>query len=423
MVKQQNKRKSQGKKQKSNKNKPRQVKVQTQPGIVHALTGPATALAGAVGGAIHPLLGAAGRIVTPLAMSAFSKLTGFGDYTVSQNSLIAHPDQEQPRPVFGDGSIRKRDREFVGVVKVPATGVFTEIGSYRLSPSNPNLFPKLSVEASLYQKNIIHGLVFSLESMCSQSISNTTANMSIPTVTAVTQYDPNAELPKDLRQAKNQFFASSGRVNKDFLHPIECDPKMRSTTVLNNWHIRPQTVRDENLYMMGITSLFAYGGTQTAAFESYMLYVEYDIELIMPVLPGPTTFSDEYSFGGIAVDDPLVLPVMDSTSTYYGFPEKPYKLVGDSIIFEDTYIGKVELELFIRRSAGVTTAISLATSSTVQPFYNYINDTNWQLSNLGESTFSEHYLWSLEITGGGTVQFSSVTAANWVFSWLAIRTV
>lgn len=400
--------------------------VKTQPGIIHSLKPIVSEGLGLLGDGLLPGSGALARMIAPKAMDLFSKITGFGDYTLEQNSLVAHPEVKAPPPVFGDGSIREKGSEFVGIINTAPTSDFRKLDHFLISPSNPKLFPKFSQKAALFQKNVIHGLIFRFESLCSESFTGGTSNMAIPNIAAVTSYDVTAEDPVNLSEVLNTFFNSGSRVNKDFLHPVECDPKMRTVTVLDNWSKkRGETeTRDARFSNLGNLILCGYGGQQSSPFPAYKMFVEYDIELIMPIIRKGVVLSDMFKCSAPETGKPLAGVTMDSDSTEYGYPEKPYDVYDNTIVFSPYCYGDFEITVLVKYTSGASTVTLAQSVSGNAAYLNYYDgDSTYYFSNYGESSLNWINSTAVRVTGGGTITISNIPSLNWKSTELLIHNI
>jgi hypothetical protein len=358
-------------------------------------------------------------------MDAFSRITGFGDYQINENSLIAHPNEEAPKPVFGHGGQREKGTEFVGFLKTPATDVWTLSEHYLMNPSNPKLFPRLSQIAALYQQWCPHGLILRFESTCSESVSTTTTSMSIPSLIASTNYDVNAERPINAKQQLNQYFATSSRVNKDSMHPIECDPKQRPTEILYTWN-NGQGTKDQNLSNLGDVVIAFQGGQSTnqVAFTAYKVYVEFDIEFLKSRVRSGPEFEDFYKLTVPSTGLPFGSAfVMDDISTEYNFPQIPYTVSGNTIVFDPNYDGDVLVDMMVNYTAGTVSALDFTLTGGATALLYFMDDTDSKVQNLTETSIYSWCIQAIRISGGGTITVSNITATAWNHGSLVISSL
>jgi len=258
-----------------------------------------TYLGGGLGGSIGA---GAGNIL--------STLTGMGDYTVKQNSVMASASGDRGAhdasfSSTGSSVVRVKRRECVGEIVAPgeaptfdANGGYTagsttpsefEAIRYRIQASNADIFPWGANVAELYQEYKIKGCVFTLES----TYSNYSNAGSLGTVCMCTQYNA-ADRPFDsMNDMINYAFRSTGNPSQNIVHGLECDPEVvgrkeklevrnksndNYTAAPNNFDFGWLTVATEGLPPV------AAGG------QIGRLYVTYDIEFSLP-----RTKSDIYS--------------------------------------------------------------------------------------------------------------------------------
>ena len=409
--------KQQQKTQKTQKqNKQVVVAKSTQPGITKVLKDVIPGGVKLIGDMIEPGLGTLGDVVTRKAMDLFGKITGFGDYDVKVNSLIADPTNANPLPAkFGDGSIRKRGTDFIKFVKVKAGGAFKLDDTFFISPSNPKLFPKLSIEAQLYQKSILHGAIIRLESACSESISTNNGDMSIPTLIVAALYNLKESDFQDEVEMLNTYLCSDKRVNKDFLHPIECDRSQQPTNVLLNWAQLPLPgyVRDPQFENLGKLFVAHIGGTQSSDFTAYKMYIDYDVEFLQPIVRKTIQMEDHYQSTSLVSGNNLGAGVMTSSSTSKSFYEPLYTISGNTITFNDSAYGNFEVGVYVSHSSGTAgTGGTWTKSGLITDLNVYKGDTVAQITT-GTNTSTAHFsCYSFKVKGAGSVTLADMAGIN-----------
>jgi len=413
---------------KKQKQKPPQ-KVKTQPGIYKSLQQVIPKGLGLLGNLVEPGLGNIADLVSTKAMDLFGKITGFGDYTVEANSLVANPGSFEPPPSkFGDGSIRIKGTDFVQFLKIKAIsgGNFQHLGRYWVSPSNVNLFPKLSIKAAMYQKAIIHGCIIRFESTCSESISTTGGQMSIPTLMACTKYNTKEGILRNESEFLNSFFCCDKRVNKDFLHPMECDRSVQPTNVIMLWPRKPlvDAVRDSQFENLGVLELAQVGGAQTSDFVAYKMYADYDVELLQPLIRSSAPLSDHYKLTTIANGANFTGVTPTSSSTSYGSYQPEYTITGNVITFNDNVYGDYEVEYdayYSVATAVVGGAWTAGGNCSAVTLYN--NDSSASMWTFGTTTQIAVSKYAVKVSGGGTLTIGDMTATNWLRADLFIDSI
>lgn len=204
---------------------------------------------------------------------AFSKITGYGDYTVSDNTLL----KPSPVPDFGTQSIRVTHKEFLGNIYGSSDFVYT---TYPLNPGVSKTFPWLAGIARNYQQYHINGLIFQYVSTSAFALGST--NSALGKVMLATNY--NAEDPafSSTVQMMATQYSNYCRPADGIMHAIECAP---SETPNKVYYIRTdisEDAKDLRLSDIGFTEVATEGMQSTS--EVGGLWVSYDITLLKPIL-------------------------------------------------------------------------------------------------------------------------------------------
>jgi len=260
------------------KMKPKSKKSSKNPGInlASALTSAISAGMKLGGGALGSMVGqpAAGGA----AGAWLSKITGFGDYEISSNSLVKATGV--PGFMKHDCKVIISHREFIG--DISTVGNAFSVSNYNINPGNAVLFPWLSSVASMYQQYRFRGLIFEFCSASANALNST--NTALGRVIMATNYNvsrPNFASKLEMEQSE---FCSSAKPAEDLIHPIECNPE---ETPLKHLYIRSgpvDGVQDLKFYDLANFQLATVG--QQAASVIGELWVSYEIELLKPRLPG-----------------------------------------------------------------------------------------------------------------------------------------
>jgi hypothetical protein len=224
-----------------------------------------------------------GGVVGRAAGGAISHIAGFGDYSVTRNSL-------KSAPLFGKGrsEVRIRHREYVGDV---SGSTDFEITKYVINPGNRILFPWLSGLAQGFQQYRLEGLVFYFNSTSATALNST--NTALGAVIGATNYDVNSPDYVDKADMLAAYFSNSCKPSEDMIHALECDPKLRPVDILNIDH-QGEGNDDSILYDHGNFYLATYGMQAAAVIGE--LWVSYDIVLMKP--QRATTMVDGYATFG-----------------------------------------------------------------------------------------------------------------------------
>lgn len=234
---------------------------------------------GTVGSMLLPGIGGPlGRGVGSLIKS----ITGFGDYTVNQNSLIA----EAGAPplvtnIAKDKIFIVRHREYLSDVISSATPGAFKLENYFINPGVKSTFPWLSGVASNFEHYQLRGCLFEFRTMSADALNST--NTALGQVVMATQY--NSSLPNFVNkyEMENYEYGQSVKPSESCTHPIEC---ARSESVLGDLYIRPGAVPaddDQRLYDFGNFQI-ASNGVQGASVNLGELWVTYEVALYKPKL-------------------------------------------------------------------------------------------------------------------------------------------
>lgn len=222
------------------------------------------------GMALGSTFGPAGAKFGRGAGAFVSKALGFGDYTVTSNTLMNGP------PMFGSGSrnVRIRHKEYIGDV---SSSTLFSTTSYLINPANGALFPWLSNIAKSYQQYKVHGMIMYFNSTSADALNST--NTALGTVMMATNYDVRESNYASKFEIENTFFSTSGKPSEDHAHPIECANKERPTNVMYVDNAGEGSL-DPMLYYSGNFQVATVGSQAAAVIGE--LWVTYDIELMKP---------------------------------------------------------------------------------------------------------------------------------------------
>ena len=244
-----------------------------------------------VGGMVGNALGS---VVGQGAQALIKRVTGFGDYNVSKNSLVYNADAV-PEFANNDRCTVINHREFI--TDVLGSTAFS-IQSYRINPNISTTFPWLAGVASNYEQYVIQGMIFEFKTTCATAIGST--NTALGTVVMATQYNSLAQDFTNKQQMENYEFSQSAVPSSSIMHPIECDPKQTQCGGIFNMYNSSDQSGDTRLYDIGRFSIATVG--MQAASTIGELWVTYRICLLKPRLKGVEEVSDIF-----ALDLPTVL--------------------------------------------------------------------------------------------------------------------
>lgn len=317
--------------------------------------GAGAAIGGAIGSLAGPLGATIGGVLGGGAQALLKKVTGFGDYEISHNSVLLAQDTV---PMFGGGkrSNMVRHREYIQDIVSSATAGQFKSDVFPIQPALPSSFPWLNALASNYDQYRLHGMVYEFKTMSSDALNST--NTALGTVIMATQYNVLEKPFDNKQQMENYEFGVSTKPSCSLIHPIECARFQTPVDVLFT-RSGPVTQGDLRLYDMGNMTIATQGlqGTSVTVGE---LWVSYDIELLKPRLvqstsdgadhysiPDPTNVTAAAYFGATP---PLLFP--SSSSSFGTSLEAPGK-----INLPAGFIGKVMVYYCITGTAAAAGVI------------------------------------------------------------------
>lgn len=354
--------------------------------------------------------------VGSLVGGAIGRITGHGDYNITQNSIL-HGSQI-PSFAHGVNSVRVKHREYIGDIS-STTGFINTL--YPINPGLSSTFPWLSTIAANYDEYKFHGLVFEYRSTAANSVGST--NLSLGTVVAATEY--NASLPQYVSklQMTNSEFSSSCNVCDSLLHPVECK---KSETVLGELYTRVNnpiaTQQDIRLFDLGNFQL-ATMGCQAGGNVIGELWASYDIEFFKAkygVVSGTSIASAHYTAtSGI------------STSAYFGTSQlSQSQKTGISLQFTSTTvqfpanywpIGTYQYTYFVIGGSATVGTPTVAFTSNCNSISLLNGDTLATITNNGQTAAYFVITQFFQITGpsailtfsGGTLP-GSITSMDFI---------
>lgn len=219
-----------------------------------------------------------------MAGDKLAQYVGFGSYNVRRNAILKLPEGQQV-PSFGslDQCTVIAHREFVANIVVPTNEAAFTVDSYRINPGNQKLFPWLSIVANCYDQYQFLGMVFHYKSTSGDSTTSPLGSIVLATDYLVTdpQYATKVEMA-------NSQYAMTGKPTIDISHPIECDPAIHPTPLLNiNSGLVTPTGRDPRWYDHGVFQIATEGlQSGTAGTVLGELWCTYQVALYKPTMAG-----------------------------------------------------------------------------------------------------------------------------------------
>lgn len=246
------------------------------------------AMAGtALGSMVGPAGAAAGNLIGSKLGGLVSKIMGFGEYHIDNNSLMTGG-VTVPQIInsVDKGGVIVRHREYLGDI-LATTGYAVQ--GFPLNPGVVTTFPWLSQMASSFEQYQLRGMIVEFVSTSSDAVLSTATNSALGTVSIATDYDVADPAPPDKRSMLNYEFSSSSKPSCSFIHPIECK---KSLSTENLWYIRNSLAVpagfDARLY--DFANIFvATEGQQAAGGVLGELWISYEIEM----------YKQQYTYAGL----------------------------------------------------------------------------------------------------------------------------
>lgn len=244
--------------------------------------------------------GAAGNLL--------SQITGRGNYKVNTNSIIEGDDLKPSQLSFssnGAAAVRLRKREYIGSVVAPEEPSAFSTTTYRLQSTDQVTFPWLAEIAGHFTEWQLQGCVFSYETASSPYA----ANMALGSVALGTKYNSNERPFRNMEEILQSPYHTRGNPSESLMHGIECDPTLQVSERL--FTRRPGCEGPPNLYDHGVVTIATEGLPASPGTILGRLFVTYDIELSLPVLPNPTLasgMSAVFSTGALESSGPAFGP-------------------------------------------------------------------------------------------------------------------
>lgn len=238
-----------------------------------------------------------------------SKITGFGDYKVHQNSMI--DEGNSPAAMHSNrNSCIIRHREYITDILAPQNSANFTNKVYPINPGLSESFPWLAPIASQYEQYMIKGMVFEFKSMTADGVLNGTSSLMLGGIIMATDYNPLNGGFENKQEMENTQYTTSCKISESTYHAIECAPQLMPTKQL---YVRSAEVpqnADRRLYDLGTFNIATYGLPAGLAVGSGLgeLWCTYEIELIKPVSlhhGGKLIKSDKWYIPSVTNSDPL----------------------------------------------------------------------------------------------------------------------
>lgn len=224
----------------------------------------------------NPALGgAAGNQLGGLA----SRWLGFGDYTISTNSIVSKASNGIPSMHSNDQNVIVRHKEYIG--SLVSSVDFKVQYELPLNPGMSSTFPWLASIASRFQEYQLLGAVFHYIPSSGTAVTGT--NPALGNVMMQTSYRASDTAPTDKIEMMNEYCASEAVPSTSFIHPIECDPRENPFSVHYVRNTSPPAGEPLMSYDLGKTFIATKGQLADGSILGD-IWVTYEVELKKPLI-------------------------------------------------------------------------------------------------------------------------------------------
>lgn len=387
-------------------------------------------LGSAIGGFGGSFVGApgvgayAGDYIANKGHKLFKRITGYGDYKVTSNSLVLGDNV----PEFANISNRETrivHKEYIGDLYCGANGVF-KIQNFKINPGSTIAFPWLSGLSQNYQQYRINGMIFYYKSTSANALNSTNTNLG--QVLISTNYNVLAKTFENTSDMLNAEFSTSGKPSDDMIHMIECAPR---ETPIKELYIRNSSVpineiSDDRLYDYCNIQVATVGMQSTSEIMVGQLWISYDITLMKNISSQNVLLADQFVFTNNEApfnsDDVFcdvdVRDTNDNRTSDSTFGCQIVRGVGNiyrKIVFPANFQGAVRIDFSCSGISGAafnsTPTVSLSGGVTYKLLYNGGTEAFTTNMNANDSPSVSMYSICLNVKNLGVV--NSVEFSNW----------
>nr|WAX26094.1 MAG: capsid protein [Army ant associated crucivirus 1]WAX26096.1 MAG: capsid protein [Army ant associated crucivirus 1] len=224
----------------------------------------------------------------------FKDVTGYGDYTVRQNSLLSGSVPSVGNPSNSVNGTTISHKEFLGDVITSGTAGNFSISSFVLNPANPQCWEWLAQIAVNYEEWKPEGILFYFKTTSTDALSST--NTALGQVTIATNYNPYNAAFTSLAEMQSYEYCTNGVPSEDLVHMIECDPREGAIATYYMSSVNSAAnagLQDQRFNTLG-TTYIATSGFQAASVNIGQLWVTYQVTLLKPKLYQSLGLADDY---------------------------------------------------------------------------------------------------------------------------------
>ena len=342
-----------------------------------------------------------------LAPMAVKFLTGFGDYELHTNSIVAEATGGESGgiPLMENSKSANiiRHREYIGDIFGSSTSFASQ--TFDINAGIDTTFPWLSPIAHNYTAYRFRGLVFEYVPLYADY--STTSYLGY--VAMATQYNSLEKPYDDKRAMNNSEYSTTCKPSKSMMHPIECAANQIPLSELYVRSLNPPSEGDLRMYDLGRLTV-ATGGQNSSTTIVGELWATYEIELYQPKFAGNMSHSTDYvKYTSSTVTSGQ--PLMDATAS--GLQTLNTTITNsDTINFPHNIgAGCYLLNLYYRAASAASFTLGLfnTTNCALLSNYYYGNLTNIPLTGtLGTNDY---------ITVGTVINITAVGAKVQFAAW------
>lgn len=226
-----------------------------------------------------------GGFLTKSAVQALKTLSGFGDYQVNTNSILAQAtngNQGSQIPMMVNSKVTNiiRHREYLGNIR--GSTLDFNATTFDINPGLDETFPWGYTLGNCYTSYRMRGLVYEFISLSSEY----TGQAYLGYVAMATQYNALDDPFVNKKTMANSEYACSTKPSLNLMHPVECSADQ---LVASQLYIRggdPPANADKRLYDMGRLTIATGGQASNGILGE--LWASYEIEFYQPKLGSAT---------------------------------------------------------------------------------------------------------------------------------------
>lgn len=291
----------------------------------------------------------------------FKDITGYGDYSINQNSLLSGTVPGVSNPQTKDGLCISH-KEYIGDLLTSTTPNSFNIQKFLLNPGDSRTWEWLAQIACNYEQWTPEGIIFYYKSTSGDALNS--VNTALGTVIMATQYNPYDPPYKSKAEMESAIFCTNGAPSNDMMHPIECAPNMSALSTLFVRMQNTQNVRDLRFTDLGAFYI-ATAGFQGTSVNIGEIWVTYQVTLIKPRLFSSLGFYHDYwKMSGSAATNNFNLGNPTSAMVIDPYSNMPMELFDNGSMFTGQAVGR-----FVQGSTGLSIQCAIGEQFYMFPIY------------------------------------------------------